>query len=932
MTATESYDPGEFPGARWWKFDFHSHTPASLDYGKGPEQKRLRKITPREWLLAYMRAGIDCVAVTDHNSGEWIDRLKEALDDLRSEPEYRPLHLFPGVELSVNGGVHLLALFDPDRSTRDVDRLIDVAKYEGTRGDANGVTSRSLVDVLDEAAEVGALAIPAHVDTENGLFAVVRGKCLEAVLCDRRNLVAMEIRSLAYQPPELYRTCACRWTSVLGSDSHHPSGGGEQRYPGSHFTWVKMGTPNLEGLRLALLDGSPLSIVRSDESRGDPNHRAQTRIDSIEISQARYCGRERPLTVRFSPWLTAIIGGRGSGKSTIVGFLRAAMRRDKELPEKLRDEYGRFLCVPKSRDDDGVLTADTAVTVTHRQDSDSYRIHWRQSASGPVLERRAEDGWTSTEPGEVAERFGVRIYSQRQVYELSAGDEGLLRVIDAATAVSRREWQAQWNDEEARFLRLRAQERELESVVSRETSTRTELDDVVRKIGLFEKTDHADVLRSFQRRQQQRRRVDELPPAVEALARRITDVADTTPVSDPDPSLFDPENPSDATLLKLLDGGRTNVDRIEARLRELAVAAREAAETFRTDVENSDWSRTARSTQEAYDRLVAKLVAEGAGDPSRYRELVQKRQLLEQGLERIAGERRTLEALRQQSATSLERLAELRHGLFGKRGEFLQAVLRDNAHVRIEAVAFGDPRAADRSLREVLGIGDKYRDDFLSETGERGCLVELFADLPDDAASRQEEFERRLRRLKDRFRAAARGQSDSSFGARCEKHLARLQPEQIDRLDAWFPEDGLEVTYSARGDGRKFQPIHQGSPGQRTAAILAFLLSHGDEPLVLDQPEDDLDNELIYDLVVEQFRESKHRRQVIVVTHNPNIVVNGDAELVVVMSHMNGECRVRTSECLQDPKVRQEICNVMEGGREALEKRYRRITAGTSDV
>jgi Predicted metal-dependent phosphoesterases (PHP family) len=58
-------------GARWWKFDFHTHTPASKDYGKGPDQAQLGLRTPREWLLDFMRAGIDCVAVTDHNSGAW---------------------------------------------------------------------------------------------------------------------------------------------------------------------------------------------------------------------------------------------------------------------------------------------------------------------------------------------------------------------------------------------------------------------------------------------------------------------------------------------------------------------------------------------------------------------------------------------------------------------------------------------------------------------------------------------------------------------------------------------------------------------------------------------------------------------------------------------------------------------------------------------
>jgi hypothetical protein len=83
-------------GARWWKFDFHTHTPASDDYGKGSDQASLKRRTPTEWLLDYMRAGVDCVAITDHNSGAWIGELRDEYVRMAAEqPEgFRPLHLF----------------------------------------------------------------------------------------------------------------------------------------------------------------------------------------------------------------------------------------------------------------------------------------------------------------------------------------------------------------------------------------------------------------------------------------------------------------------------------------------------------------------------------------------------------------------------------------------------------------------------------------------------------------------------------------------------------------------------------------------------------------------------------------------------------------------------------------------------------------------
>jgi ABC-type lipoprotein export system ATPase subunit len=110
------------------------------------------------------------------------------------------------------------------------------------------------------------------------------------------------------------------------------------------------------------------------------------------------------------------------------------------------------------------------------------------------------------------------------------------------------------------------------------------------------------------------------------------------------------------------------------------------------------------------------------------------------------------------------------------------------------------------------------------------------------------------------------------------------------------------------------------------------LLAHGDEPIILDQPEDDLDNELIYELIVRQLRANKSRRQVVIVTHNPNIVVNGDAELIIVMGSVAGQCRVLRQGSLQLPEVRASVCDVMEGGREALERRYRRMIDGDRHV
>ena len=72
----------EFPGARWWKFDFHTHTPASDDFMQGCPQRIKDEVTPEFWLRKFMERKIDCVAITDHNSGEWIVKLQQKYEEL----------------------------------------------------------------------------------------------------------------------------------------------------------------------------------------------------------------------------------------------------------------------------------------------------------------------------------------------------------------------------------------------------------------------------------------------------------------------------------------------------------------------------------------------------------------------------------------------------------------------------------------------------------------------------------------------------------------------------------------------------------------------------------------------------------------------------------------------------------------------------------
>ena len=166
---------------------------------------------------------------------------------------------------------------------------------------------------------------------------------------------------------------------------------------------------------------------------------------------------------------------------------------------------------------------------------------------------------------------------------------------------------------------------------------------------------------------------------------------------------------------------------------------------------------------------------------------------------------------------------------------------------------------------------------------------------------------------------------NNPYDAWYTRMVQELTPSQMDEIDLLYPEDEIEMQYVGR-DG-KLRSIAVASAGQKTTAILSFILSFGKSPLILDQPEDDLDNRLVSQLIVEKIRKIKEMRQVIVVTHNANIPVNGDAEFVVSMASDKPKLQIQAQGTVENDEVKKEICEVMEGGVEAFNTRAERYAS-----
>ena len=900
-----------WPGSRWWRVDLHTHSPASHDF-QNPTDQTGPDWT--QWVQAIQRAGLDAAAITDHNTAAGISELQRVAQGLDNPPA-----LFPGVELTASDGTHLLLLLDPSCTQQQhiEDVLSKAEVLVDRRGQADARSKLSIEKILDMCGD-NALIVGAHINGPAGLLELV-GLQRRDVL-RHQNLAAVEV--CPHKPideswvngskPEIQRQLPQLWCS----DGHSFATLGQR------FTWVKMTCPNLEGLRLALLDG-PTSLRPADRNNpGDPNAHTALAIESITVDQAKFMGRESPVRVLFNPWLNAIIGGRGTGKSTLIDFCRKALRRDAELSGSdrsddgsLKAQFDRRMRVPASRQEEGLLTEKTCIKVVYRKDDERFVLSWSQDATVTPLARLDKDKATP-QAGDIRERFPVRIYNQKQLFALAQDPNALLTVIDDSEAVRKADLDRPIQQLADRYLSLRAEARVASRRACELPQRQALLVDVRHKLDVLERGGQARILSNYRMLRQQNNTWSAIRESVIQALASVERSAEELAVADLERGPATENDSTRANLQRMHETLWRTVAELRTGVRERVEQARQAIDRIDEGEDAIQWRVAVAASQREYDAATAQLAEEGIGDPSEYTVLLERAAGLERETKALQNEQGRVETLDNEASAVLGEYRERRTELSDKRKCFTETASSDVISVAINPYANRGGLAEE--LVDMIGI-----ERFESDREELAKAIQPEATQP-WSWKNLDEVVAKMRQL-----LAGEWHRQLPISQRFVTALQKkVTPERIDRLALYLPDDAVEVSFKDRPNS-KSKPLTQGSPGQQTAALLAFVLGYGSEPIILDQPEDDLDNSLIYELLVSRLQETKTKRQVIVVTHNPNIVVHGDAEFVLSLRAGDktdrGQSRIACQGGLQQQEIRDEICRVMEGGREAFERRYQRI-------
>jgi len=894
----------DYRGARFFKCDLQMQTPFDRSWreddtrlGLGDSEERKREVV-RGYLERCHDSGLEVIAITDHNfargsSHPFISLLLELNEGIAATRGRAPLIIFPGFEMEadVGKGAHVLCLFEPGTALAIVDSRVTACGLPPDRRFKDGGEPHSsthhLSEVLDRvqlnSSNPGIVICP-HAISNKGILSNNEIEIwLQQEEFTNSDLLCLELPKPPDQLSPNFRRllgsgpdCDPAWrrtrpiACVLSSDCYRltPKGPDQANYIGFRHTWIKMSSPSIEALRQAFLDHE--SRIRYGVQRPEDNY-DHPRISSVSVEGATFYKADR---IWLSPSLNCVIGSRGAGKSTLLDYLRWAFDRLRvgDLPERLRSEI-----------DDRIsqtLPSGAKIVVRFVQSEVPFELTCAQTIDGPV--RIIKDLRSGEEMSGLAVRelLPVRVLSQREIDQsVDVSDRtALSRLLDDFISVDL----AGLSQIETE---LRAEVKSLDSTIQTKEQGQTLLPqylstelDIEARISRLEAV--KEPLKRWTRVESTNSYVNGLQALIETTIDRLS--AEVKRIADPKPIPGTEGADSVAALLRAktvtaLVALRSQLEAAIDAFRSAALEANADSVAEKKSVVSNSWNYQFGKEKQEYEKLRKEL--EQKGDrPQDYLDLLSRLEETKQALAALHEDENALSLLRAQRS---DRLAQLRScwtdqtGLRRKKAQQLMEALRpqvgDRPLVEISVEHQGDSNEAVRlwtlkskDLRRISDIDIATLFEKLQETADPDACLPLHA----IQFVRAEDARKKLTSWLSERKASA--------------FLEFYSPSVLSELEMTRVPD--RVTYTVyREDGALVGPIEKVSAGQKGLAFLHLLLASGEAPILVDTPEEGLDNEGVFTDLVPIFRRKKETRQIFVITHNANIPVNADAELIICL-------------------------------------------------
>ncbi len=872
-------------GLFYKKLDLHVHTPESKCF-QGDCQ-------PEQIVEAALRKGLDGIAITDHNSGLWIDRVKEAA-------KKTSLVVFPGVEISCTGGpqnIHLIALLDPSAGSPEISAILNRLEIDPEDyGHQTTLTDMTPLQVIEEIHKSGGLAILAHSNSTHGVLKDMSGEPRTRILqCPL--LLAVEatdfdddgkIRShkrvadfLDGSDPTYQRKLAV----YQASDNPAPDGSGQHSVEGigARFSFFKVEKLNLEALRQCFVD--PDTRIRQQNELPSSTY---PQIQRVAINSGFLAGEE----IFFHSGLTSILGAKGAGKSLLIEFMRFALNQEpknlsiaEDHRTKLASKLGEF----------------GTVDVTFVDENG------KSSSIKRKLQELDDSPYDASVPYNPAQIFPVLFLSQNEIIAIAEHEEDQLRFIDQFF---------DFYNYRSRISAIEAELNQLDKIMAEGLRAFTEyaglkarLDTLDKEIAKQDQALANPIFSKFQELEKKEKIFHNQQGQLESYMENVGKVRETI-LTRAIPELPDSLK-ADPALLRnagLITKAQNAVADSLADLSRSLVQIRQSAEK-----EYSTWKPSFEAGKREYEDHIQKSGGDYKAIALSRQQFVRQRNDLQRQMELVSAKKEgvkniskrrdeLLGALQQEYANyTLERKAKCEKFMHDS-GEKLKLRILDQSNVQ----QFNDSLLS-------LKRGSYLRDDEIVTITAKVNPRDFMISLLRYDATKETKFLQGVSELSGIELKRMKILADFLLSTIPYEQLLALQYEAQ-------PQDRPEILYD--NGGGNFQPLAKVSVGQKCTAMLLMALSDGKMPIVIDQPEDSLDIRSIWDDMCTKLRAGKEKRQFIFTTHNSSLAVASDTDCYLVLEGDASHGHLIHAGSMDHSPLDDEVIKYLEGGRSTYSLKY----------
>ena len=923
-------------GAHFYKCDFQVHTPRDLGWsGADAATDKDRKAYAEELVLACRQKGLGAIAITDHHDFAFFPYIKRAAQDEVNDhgapiDAAQRLIVFPGIELTLTApACQALLILDaefPENLLASVLTALAITPAP-TADPKHAAIKRIPQEVVGSLTELyDKLSTHDHIRghftvlpnvTETGHGTLLRsgfGNFYKSMPCvggytdgpiskfGKGNKTILSGQNRDYG----FKAIAVIQTSDNRKRNHADLG--------THTTWIKWSEPTSEALRQACL------AKESRLSHEDPAL-PSIWITSLTISNSKFLGR---VSVDLSQQYNAIIGGRGTGKSTLLEYLRWALC-DQPVDDGESD-VAPGQARRKKLIDDTLQPFRGEVVVTALLNNVQHIVK-RNSETRELALKIGDASFVATTETEIRNLFRIQAYSQKQLSNVGVRLDELRRFVELPIR--------QLLDQVAAGMRgveiqLRAaygnviRKRELEAETQK---ARLEVESLTEQVGTLRKS-LKGLTEADQNTIKEKVLYDNEVLIVENLRDeldRAKDLVDSMSESLEDLGEVDEDDDEAIQNTAIIKAIRAKYAEKFAKIREHTVAL---AKTF-----SAGSVRDLEAAVKAWDDV--KVVFD-----KRYAEAAKRAKLNQQQLTRIQEiEKRVadLKKLLTSNKRAVSALGDPEKAYQGLRKDWnklqldrLQALdeqcekFTDLSKTLIKAATRNvDVESVKRNLRAAFA-GGNIKDQKLDDLCGLVKAAENPVKIWDEVLA---ELEQLVLHASSGATALPKTKllDSASFIATEKTRLASVLDYRR-WVDLSVTELGFnpKFEYCTNTTNGEFIGFADASAGQQATALLTVLLNQSGAPLIIDQPEDDVDSKMSPD-IVRQLWEAKTRRQLIFASHNANFVVNGDAELVICCDYVRSGDQtggqIKATGAIDNALIRDEITAVTEGGKEAFKLR-----------